>query len=118
MMHQASVKVLPAHERLLAAASQPTHRHANRSFTERYQTRPIVIDPIVLIVPLKLRIERRPDFLGGSRQTGAKPALQLTHLHPKLLLRRFPLQFELACAAMAAVMREAEEVERARCAFA
>ena len=117
MMSQERAEFRPTNERLLAATAQPAHRHANRRLAELHQTRPIVIDPVVLIVTTKLRIERLPDFFGRDRQVGSKPCLQFPKFHTQLLRRRFPLQLELACAAVAAVMREAKKVKRARCAF-
>ena len=66
----------------------------------------------------ELVVERRPDFRRGSCQVGAKPVLQLPILHSQFLLRRFPFQLELACAAVATIMRETKEVESARGTFA
>ena len=51
-----TVEGCPVHIALLAAAAQVTlGQHANLA-AERHQLGPIVIDPVVLVVSLKLRV--------------------------------------------------------------
>lgn len=65
----------------------------------------------------QLRTKGLPDLRRRLGQMLAEPFLEGLRLPPQFLLRRFPFQFELACSACAAVMRETEEVERARSPF-
>ena len=95
----------------------PAERQPLCQATGIHQTRPIVIDPVVLIVAPQLRIESLPHLRQRGRQMGSKPSLQITYFRLELLLRRSPFQLELSGAARAAIMCETKEVESTRRAF-
>ena len=109
--------VIPAGSYDLADSGCRSSDAPNRfaSFSELHQPWPIVIDPVVLVVSPKLAIERRPDLCRSeSSDDGVNQSFMALVFRSQFLLRRFPLEFELARAAMSAVMGEAKKVERAR----
>ncbi len=60
---------------LLAATTHPAEHQSLHTLQVLHQPRPIVIDPVVLIVPLKFRVEDRLDFRYRSRQLTSQPVL-------------------------------------------
>ena len=117
MLSKVRVVGIPTDPRVLTPTPQPTQPHPAGRFPVFHHPTPIVIDVVVLKVTLQLRTEGLPDFRCRFRQVRAEPSLEFPQLRPQLLRRRLPFQLELACAAPAAVMREAKEVERAGGAF-
>ena len=59
---------LAAHARRLAASPQPAEAELDCPTAELQQPRPIVVDPVVLIVPSQLAVKLRPDFPRSPRR--------------------------------------------------
>ena len=76
---------------LLAAATHPAEYQSLHAPQVLHQPRPIVIDPIVLIMPAKLAVERLPDFVDRLRQVMTQPFLQIGKFATQLLAGCFPL---------------------------
>ena len=106
---------LPAGPRILTATPKPAYAQLPCSFSVFLHPTPIVVDVVVLIMSRELGAQLLPDLSGRLGQVRSEPVFEISKLRSQFLRRRFPLQFELACAARAAVMRKAKEVERARC---
>lgn len=109
---------LPAGPRILTATPKPAYAQLPCSFSVFLHPTPIVVDVVVLIMSRELGAQLLPDLSGRLGQVRSEPVFEISKLRSQFLRRRFPLQFELACAARAAVMREAKKVECARRAFA
>ena len=102
---QISTKGSQADAAFLAATTYPAVSESLRSFLVFDQTRPIVIDAVVLIMTSKLAVQCRPDFADRLCQIVTQPFFQLGKLATQLLTGCFPLQLESAQAAMAEIQR-------------
>ena len=104
-LHEA-VEIVPVHAAGLTAAAQVTLRHHANLVAIRHQQRPIVIDPVILIVSAKFRVQRTPHHAHRSRQLVVRPETHLLQLHAQFLTRRLPFQFEATGTTQAAVVSD------------